>query len=368
MSYMEIKVGDQKLSYRSQPGTDEQKALYDVLLGREKIAEITMENADPDVLNWQLSGIQMDPEPELSYQVRCMENHKVFVNGVPLEDAVLLQKTGRKLTDALGDMTAAAEIPNSCLYDMGKFLAQPQVDIENEAGELVEVAFDPETGIFSEDVLEGEIPSEARNLAMEAVTTYCEFMIQKTNRATLSKYFKPDTPTFRAITGSDLSWIQKERGHSTANEQVYDYVKLSDTSFAIRVSLTWQLIRKDDSLKESPVDVSLLFEQERSGKWRCVRMSGVRFLEPFNTVRVRFLRHENVLDTVMFHSGDETITYPQVEVPDGKILAGWVAVWQDENGEDYYQRVLKADDSRTVPVPDGVFDGPVDLRPVFAKK
>ena len=368
-NFMKKRVGDVPLTYQRGSDPEDGRLLYHILLNKEKIASFYMKNmsSDSKAPKWQLDGIQVFFQAEDSYRILCSSEHIVKVNGVQLDDRFLIQRSGMKLKEGLGELSENVQLPGTCLYEVGDLLVKPQVTVEDVNGQTMAVSYDEATATFSETVAQVSVPEEAKNLALDAVKTYCEFMIKKATRADLSKFFNPDTDTYQAITASDLTWIQRESGHSTANEKVSDFVRLNNEHFSIRVSLTWQLQRKDGSVKESPVDVTLIFGKEKSGKWRCQRMTGVEFVESFHTVRVRFMHEQTVISSILVSSSDQTIQCPAVGIPDGRKLAGWVTVMQDENGMDYYQRVLEPDESGLSKVPDGLFDHPIDLYPVHVK-
>ena len=315
MKFMEDKVGDTHLTYHKVASEDENRIKYMILLDREEIACFYMVNKseNADAPNWMLDGIEVYFEAENTYRINSATDHVVKVNGIPVDESFQIQKTGKNFVEDLGELSSNVEIPGTCVYEVSNFLTKPEVTIEDASGKQLTVSYDEETATFSEPAADQQIPGEAKKLALDAVETYCKYMIKKVYQGELSKFFKPGTDTSRAITMSDLTWIQKESGHGFANEKVSDYVRLDEKTFSIRVSLTWQLTRKDNSIKESPVDVTLLFEQEPNEKWRCVRMTGVEFVEPFNTVRVRFMHEDNIIASMMVNAADNTAFISTVE-------------------------------------------------------
>ena len=366
VAFMDNKVAGSALTYQKLPQEEDGRIPYEILLQKEAIARFYMKNQsdDPQSPRWELDGIQVFFEGQGTYRISGSSACVVKVNGVQLDDRSLVQRTGRIFTEDLGELSKQVELPGTSLYEVSGLLVKPTVTVEDSEGRSLEVTYDEATATFSAPLTEEAMPDEARKLALDTVTTYCKFMIKKATHGDLFKYFNPNTDTYRAITASDLTWIQKESGHSTADEKVTDYVRLDEDHFSIHVSLTWQLTRKDGSIKKSPVDETLLFAREASGKWRCQRMTGKDFTEPFNTVRVRFMHDDTVISSVLVKETDKTITCPAVGIPEGRKLAGWVTVMQDAEGKDYYQRVLSPDASGLANVPGGLFEKPVDLYPV----
>ena len=367
---MKLRTGDHALRYKKAADLEHNRIQYDVFSGNDRVASFFMKNEsqDPNSPDWKMDGTKVYYTADQVFRIKSYSDHVVKVNGITLDKTLQIQRSGKIFTPDLGEKHEEIQLPSMCLYEISGFLMKPAVTIEDSEGNLLNVSYDEETRTFSEPDRDHEIPEDIQQLALDTVTTYCEFMIKKANRADLFQYFKTGTPTYRAITGSDLTWIQKEKGHSISGERFYDYVKLSDTAFTIRVSLTWQLVRQDDSIKESLVDVGLIFEKDGADRCRCIRMSHTEFLKPFNTVRVRFMHEGNLLSTSQVDSTQSTIYCPLISPGDGTKLVGWVMVMLDEEGKDYYQRVLVPDESGNAAVPDNLFTKPVDLFPVYDKR
>ena len=370
ISYMEQKAGNMTLVCNAIPVEENGKLTYTVSAEDEKIASFSIRNnsSDPTDPDWQMDSLQIFFKPQETFYIRCGLNQAVKVNGVQLDESFTVEESGIRLKEDLGELSAHVSLPGARIYEISGLLVKPSVIVEDRQGSEKTVTYDEASHTFSVSAEEQEIPEEARSLALSAVKTYCEFMINKASRAELAKYFKQDSRTFWAITDSDLTWIQEEKNHSIADEQVYDYVRLSEKAFAVRVSLTWQLVRKDDSIKKSPVDETLIFEQEPNGNWRCSRMTGKKLVEPYKLVRVRFLQQEKVLSSQMMDPSAAQIVCPLPEHRSHQVPDGWAAIYKDENGKDFYQRVLDPDEKGTASVPNGLLDHPVDLKPIYVNQ
>lgn len=372
-AYMESKVGDETLTYRQTSTFDREKLEYGVYLKKEKIASFTIENhaVEQDVPEWKFDCLQLFVSPDETFKIQNLDSHTVKINGVVLGDGYLLQKDGFKVLDeSLGELGQGLIIPSHCVHEISGLLMKPNVTIEDAQGNLLEVLYDEETRTFYEpEEQTNEVPADAKDLGLNTVRTYCEFMIKKAGRPQLAKYFNQNTDSYRAITSSDLTWIQTEKAHGFANETVSDYIKLNGDAFAVHVSLTWQLTRQDDSVKESPVDVYLIFEKDKNNdKWLCTRMTGMPFTEPYKMVRVRFMQDGKEVTSKLVSTDAASIQCPKVLPPEGAEVRGWLMQMMDENNEPYYRRVLIPDEEGNSQVPADIFIEPVDLRPVYTKK
>lgn len=362
VQYMQTKVGDTTLTYRQLSRSQEEPLCYGVYLGEEKIAQFTMEDHDVSAQkpDWQLGTVALFADPQEHYQIQKMEGHTVKVNGIALDDSHTIKTESFRVE---GEENIS--IPGVVLQKIDNLLVKPEVTIEDASGAQMQVSYDDASRTFSEPITEAaDMGEEERQVALETVEAYCKFMINKGGRGGLGKYFKSGTDTYKYITGSDLTWVQKEKGHAFANEEVTNYVRYDEDHFSAHVSLTFQLTRKDDTIKESQVEQTLFFERTKSG-WICTRMTGLDLVKPVTTVRLEFWQDGKLLDSQLCDVETQEITCPQVTVPAGKTFAGWMTQRVDEEGNPYLQRVLGPGENGVTRIPSGLTLEPMVLYPVF---
>ena len=387
--YIENKVGSNPLTFKRLYNVSDTEICYGVYLERDKVASFTMVNDsdDPSNPDWKFGSVGVYYTNEESYYIENLSNHIVKVNGVALDDSTIVKIDSVLPTKALGELKEQMNVPDICLREVNDLMTKPQVTIEDQEGNAVAVSYDEATRTFSEDLQERAVPEEARQLALDAIHAYCEFMIKETTRTNLSKFFKSNTDTFQAITGSDLMWVQREKDHNFANESVTNYIRYNDKTFSVHVELDFQLVREDDSVKESSVEKNLIFEQETNGKWRCIRMTGLDLTEEITKVRLKFVQDENVLSSRMIDSEEKTVYCPDAvtptivsaeensnqdssnsEQPVKITFAGWALKLTDKFGKPYYKLVFEPALDRKAEVPGGLLEEPVTLYPVFLKE
>lgn len=362
VQYMQAKVGDTNLSYRQLSRLQEEPLCYGVYLGEEQIAQFTMEDhgTSSQTPDWQLGTLTLFAVPQEHYQIRKMEGHTVKINGIALDDSHTIQTETFRVE---GEETIT--IPGVVLQKVENLLVKPEVTIEDAAGAQMQVSYDETSRTFSEPIAEAaDMGAEERQAALEAVEAYCKFMINKGGRGGLGKYFKSGTDTYKYITGSDLTWVQKEKGHAFANEEVTNYVRYDEDHFSAHVSLTFQLTRKDDTIKESLVEQTLFFERTKSG-WICTRMTGMDLVKPVTMVRLEFQQDGRVLASQLCNVEIKEIPCPQVTAPEGKTFVGWMTQRVDEEGNSYFQRVLGPGENGVIRIPSGLTLEPMVLSPVF---
>lgn len=365
-AYMDQRVGGQSLSFR-QLSFDQTQALeYGVFAGSDQVAAFTIRNhgATPQTPDWQKEGLTIYYKPVNKYRISLQDGQKVAVNGVALDDSLVIQEEYLQTLDE-----EKRRLPGTKVLEIREFLVQPTVTAESADGKALVVSFDEKTNTFQVPASDsGTISEEQKQLALDTIHTYCKYMINKAGGpAGLSKYFKQDTATFKAIVGSDLTWVQKESGHNFANEELSDYVSYGDKKFSVHVDLTWQLTRPDGSVKESPVEKTLVFEKFESG-WLCTRMTGFDLVEAVRNVRLTFWNGDTVLDSALIRTDSQTVTCPKITAPEGKKFAGWAVLRTAEDGSRQYQRVLMPEADGTAPVASGLTLEPMDLYPLFEAK
>lgn len=368
-AYMEAKVGDGQLTFRELPAEAEDIRSYAVTLEDEVIAQFTMKDVSggAQVPQWQAEDVQVFFERNLTYRIRTQSGNTVIVNGVALGEDRMIENSYSQLQVGDGE---PSKFMGQCIFEADNLLVQPTVTVQDSQGQDLEVTFDSESNTFSTPVTEqkaAEITQERQDLAFDAVEVYCTYMANKAGRNALGRYFKTGTSTYRFITAADLMWVQKDSGHSFANQKVTNYAQLSDSEYVVRVSMTFQLKRSDGSMKESAIDETLFFEKQDSGKWLVTEMTAVDVFKSRDVTQVRltFCADGQILSSELYDRDAEEILCPVVSAPEGKVFSGWMIRREDENGNAYMQRVLAPNESGKVILPPGSRLEPMKLYPVY---
>ena len=207
VSYMENRVGDRDLTYEEIAPSEPASRKYAVLLETEPVATFTMVNTAPgqDVPDWQPGPVEVFFSRQQDYRISMPYGCTVTVNGVALDDSYILQTDAIQVT---GQDGSALELNKSCILHVDDLLVMPTVAVTAVDGSAMEVQYDEASRTFSVPLVQAEaISQEKQDLALEAVKTYCLFMVNKSGAGDLSRYFKRGTDTYRYITGSDLMWV-----------------------------------------------------------------------------------------------------------------------------------------------------------------
>ena len=351
VTYMENKVGDSELTYLQTSTGLSEDCKYIVRMGDEKIASFTLSNStesNTDIPNWKLSAVELFYEYEESYLIQKMDGHTAYVNGVALDDSYTIQIA---TTVAEKYLPAGTTGVNLCTQQVTGLMSQPAVTVQDEKGNEMEVIYDETTKTFVEQTSANTITEEQKTVALEAVKAYSRFMIAEGDRGDIAKYFDASSDTYTSIVKSETTWMQDHNGYRFANETVSDYCRYSDDLFSVRVSMSLNITRTDGTVKETPVDQSLFFELQDSGKWLCFEMTSVDVSEPVGKVRLTFKNGDTVLFSDFVENDASELNTPVVSVPDGKVFSGWVREDIDEDGRKTLTVVFTPDETGYVKLP-----------------
>ena len=361
-AHMQEKVGEESLTYREVQAASGKR--YEVLLGEEMIGAFTISDhsTDPDAPDWQLDGVEVYFTRQQGGTIQMQAGHTATVNGVPLDETYLVASSSLTVQDGT---EGGKVIPQSQTMAITGLLRKPELAILDAQGNPVEAVFDEEHNTLTEQVTPAAITPEQEELVWDTVKTYCSYMANKSSQGDIGKYFKRGTATWKALAGSVLVWVQKDRGMDFANEKLTNFAPLGDDMFVARISMTFQLTRPDGSIKESAIDESLYFEKQENGNWLCTQMTAVDVFQPHSDVKLTFLMDGQELSGEFVDSHSRQVTCPQVTAPEGETFSGWMTETVDGQGNPVMQRIFVPDESSMAPVPQGMILEPMTLYPVF---
>lgn len=366
VSYIENKVGDSQLNYLETSAGLSGDRKYIVRLGDEKVASFTLASAATetitDIPDWKLSAVELFYECNESYLIQKMDGHTAYINGVALDDNYTIQIA---TTVAEKYLPAGTTGVNLCTQQITGLMTMPTVTVKDENGTEMEVVYDETTRTFVEQTSANTITEEQQTVALEAVKAYSRFMIAEGDRGDIAKYFDASSDTYTSIVKSETAWMQDHNGYRFANETVSDYCRYSDDLFSVRVSMSLNITRTDGTVKETPVDQSLFFELQESGKWLCFEMTSVDVSEPVGKVRLTFKNGDAVLFSDFVENDASELTTPVVSVPEGKVFVGWVREDIDAEGRKTLTVVFTPDETGYVKLPANSILEPMTLEAFF---
>ncbi len=367
VAYMEEKVGGEKLTYwQTSAGLSTDKK-YVVQLGDEKIAYFTLTGEQTnitDIPDWQLGTVDLIITRDDSIRIQKMDGHTAYVNGIPLDDSYTIQIASTSAEDYLPIGLTGVRM---CTQQVTGLMAPPVVTVLDKDGNNMEVTYDPETNCYTEQTESNTMPDEHKELALEAVKTYCKWMIEEiNNRGAIAKYFDPSSDAYKNIVSVQYErWMQDHNGYKFTDESVTDYAMYGDSIFSVRVSLALKVTRTDGTVRTFDFDQALFFNKKDSGKWLCYAMTNVDVSQPRGEVRLTFMDGSQVLTTGFYDTDASNLTVPTLSAPEGKVFAGWALRGVDEDGRTTLTIVFQPDSNGKVNIPEGTVLEPMVLEAFF---
>ena len=367
VSYMENKVGGQELNFvETSAGLSGDKK-YIVRLGTEKLATFTLTGQGEritDIPDWQLGDVELFFSRNNSIQIKKLENHVAYVNGVPLDDSYTIQIASTKADELLPVGTPSVR---TSIQRIDGLLAVPQIVVYDETGtSQVEVVYNPDTDTYEEMNDAIVISDEERAAVFGALEAYSGFMINASgSRAGVAKYFDGSSSTYSDIIkmGSEL-WMNSDNGHEFQNEEILGYTKYSDSLFSVRASLNMHVKCKDGTEKDYGVTESMIFIK-KNGNWVCNEMTNADITQPVGQVRLTFCDASGKTISSDFYDTDASmLTTPTIPAPEGKTFSGWSRIDVGEDNTSTWTIVFNPDENGNVYL-NGATLEPMTLYPLF---
>ena len=367
VSYMENKVGGQELNFvETSAGLSGDKK-YIVRLGSEKLATFTLTGQGEritDIPDWQLGDVELFFSRNNSIQIKKLENHVAYVNGVPLDDSYTIQIASTKADELLPVGTPSVR---TSIQRIDGLLAVPQIVVYDETGtSQVEVVYNADTDTYEEMNDAIVISDEERAAVFGALEAYSGFMINANgSRAGVAKYFDGSSRTYSDIIkmGGEL-WMNHDYGHEFQNEEILGYTKYSDSLFSVRASLNMHVKCKDGTEKDYGVTQSMIFIK-KNGSWVCNEMTNADITQPVGQVRLTFCDASGKTISSDFYDTDASmLTTPTIPVPDGKTFSGWSRIDVAEDNTRTWTIVFNPDENGNVYL-NGATLEPMTLYPLF---
>ncbi len=367
-AYMSAKTAGKQLEYVETSGGLSGKK-YIVRLDGEKVATFTLMGQTEsltDIPDWKLGDIELFFTRSQSIQIRKLENHQAQINGTFLDDNIYtIQRAATK-----ADLSLPAENQvRTTILKVDNLLAEPQLLVYDQTGAPIEVRYNPDSGMYEEQIAAIAMTEEERSAVFGALESYAGFMINASgSRTALSKYFESGTQTYQDILkmGSEL-WMNSDRGHEFLNEEIMGYTKHSDTLFSVRAGLTMHVNNKDGTEKDFNVTQSMYFTL-KNGNWLCREMTNEDLTAPVGEVRLTFCDANGTqLSSSFYSTSTESLTAPVVQIPDGMVFSGWSRIDVAPDGTRTWNVMFQADEAGNISLPAGYTLEPMTLYPLFEK-
>ena len=361
-SYMEQKVGQEKLTYiETSAGLSGDKK-YIVRCGSEKVATFTLCNQAPDTdsPDWQLGTVEIFYTARLSITVMAPPDHTVLVNGQELDESYVIRSVSTKAEEFLPEGVHGYRMNELLLEDL---LTEPEVQVLDSQGSPVELNYDSQTRCYSVEAGSPEITEEHRQTLVNVAETYCKYMIGDASRTALRNCFDSSSDIYKTIT-QNTTWMQNYASYKLGTAEISDYYCYSDEYYSARVALTLKVTRKDGSIKEYQLD-NTFFLKKTGDQWKVWEMINSNPQDTVTAVRLSFVVDDQVIHTEMVDAQSSKLTLPQVTVPEGKTFTGWFTQKVDEAGATTLELAFEPSEDGTVRLPADAVLEPMTLYALY---
>ncbi len=362
LAYIAANVEEDTLTYQK---TDDPSHSHKflVLTNDQTLGYFTLANqADAKALipDWQLDEVGFFLPRNLSVTVEKQDGHTVYVNGHPLDDSYTVEILSTTAEQFLPDGTPGIR---RIRQEVTGLLMQPEITIQDGSGNLCELRYDEETGMYAEALPSPEsIPNELKETALTAGEVYCTYMVEQDNYQ-LFQYFASGTETYHTIT-SATPWPQNAMETEITEPRVSDYVRYTEDLFSVRVAMDMKFIFGEKNIRTRSLDSIFFFENRKNG-WMVIAMTNDDITLPTSRIRLTYMSGDTVLSTVFCDSTATEISTPQITAPEGQILSGWAEQVVSPDGSVSLNPVFSVDESGNCTIPQGTVLKPMILYPLF---
>ena len=376
VTYMEEKIGDSKLNYMETAGGLSGKK-YLVRLGDEKVASFTLvdkknvsvkldlTNLDSlgEIPDWQLGSVEVFFQRNGSYRIVKMDGYTAYVNGVALDDSFTIMEATTIAEQHLPEGLTGVSM---CTQEVTGLMEKPEVIVNDEKGNPVEVTYDEETRTFTARTESNTMSEEQETVALEAAKVNALWMIEEIkDRGKVAKYYDASSKPYDDIVHLGELWMQGHAGYEFKNEKVSKFAAYGSDMFSVYVSLDLDVTRKDGTVKNNPFAKTLFFKNI-NGSWKVVEWTNVDVSQPVGKVRLTFKEGNTLLTTDLVSNNLKTLVTPVVSAPEGKVFAGWVRETVNEDGSILQTLMFEPDPvTGEVALPEGTVLEPMVLYALF---
>lgn len=363
--YMQEKTQGKTLGFLETAAGLSEDHKYVVRADTDKVATFMLTNTvtDPNALPvWELGDVELFYERTQSVLVEKNPDHTVRINGVDLDDSYTVQKEATAVEQYLPEGVHGYRMDTQ--YVSGLLVA-PEVTCVDQNGVAVELT-KGQDGVYRPGKAQAEeITQQQRDLAIGAAKVVAVYSVQRASNADLREYYDPQSQFYKDIVSIDL-FTRPFDGYffDEENMVVSEYQRYSDTLYSVRVNLTFKINLDTGNVKDIPSDRTYFFEEKEDGKVLVVSATNASTQDVKRQVRLDFM-YDGKTESVFVDAAAKSVTLPQVETPEGKVLIGWATKSVDENGKNVMTVVITPG-TAGMGIPSGALE-PMELVPMFEK-
>lgn len=282
---------------------------------------------DAVIPDWQLDQVELFTlneggktgfQRDRSYRFLVLPGTTVTVNGVELGEEYIQRTVQTEAEEHLPEGLHGYRVVE---LEVEGLLTEPQIQALDEAGNVVELTYDADTGLYAQNIQTPEISQDEYDRVLAIGQNYCKYMIGNIGAGTLSQYIDSSSDIYYTITHM-ATWLQGYLGFEFGEETIQEFYRYSDTLYSARLVMDLNVTRTDGTIKTFPLNTTF-FVEKQGDTWKVIDMTNVSVQEQVVQIRVKFMDGDQVLQTMLVSSEENQLTPPQVQTPEGKTFLGW---------------------------------------------
>ncbi len=336
VQYMTEKVGNNELRFvATASGDPANLSKYLLKMGDDRIGTFTLQatGSSNGIKKWELAQIELPVQREASVTVNVGSGQTVYINGVALGKENLIQTT---VTLAEDYLPADVHGHSSSTYQLEGLLVMPKVEVKDTLGTSVALTYDETLKQYNAAsvIPDFTLSDRDRETIIAAAKVLSEFRIERKDQTALARHFDKNSAYYKATVGQD-TWMQTNmyKSHKFSDPVVSEYYVYSDSLFSAHVEMTLYVTRTDNSVKEWDASSTFFFTKRSDGTWIVTDANKMRLQEEVTKVRLTYMLDGEMVTYEMVDSTSVQLEPPYVEVPEGKVFAGWYQETLDEDGK-----------------------------------
>ena len=378
MVYMDTRMGTEELTYLETSAGLSGDKKFVVRLGEEKVASFTLTdknktqatgNALKDMTvipDWQFKAVELFFDREATYNIRLVDSHTAYVNGVALDENFTISEATTKVETYLPEGATGAAV---ITQQISGLMTMPTVTITDKDGNDVAVTYDEATRTFAETTVTTAITPQQEQVALAAARVATLWMIKEvTDRSEVAKYFNTSYDAYKNIVNfkRDDLIVQDYNGYQIVNESVTKFTSYSEDLFSVLVNLDLNITRTNGTIKNFNYHQSLVFQKNDKGEWLVVAATNEDVSEPVGKVRLTFMNGDEQLYSNFFYTDANKVITPVISAAPNQVFSGWARRDVGEDGTITLTIIFQPDPTTgEVKLPEGTTLEPMTLYAYF---
>ncbi len=328
----------------------EPKIKVDVYASGDFVGDLTIERAlgdDGEISGWRATEAHFAVEGDCDVTVRVRDDHRVAVNGVPLDERYLSEVTTLLAADALPDGTPGTRVATYTVH--GMFAPPESVTATDAAGNEIPLAHDPATDLYEEPApASREATPEERERALACARAYAEFMLGRGDETSLPSFAEEGSALYSALLTAER--LSQDAAISYGEQDAGSYRSYGDEIYSLNVSIDITAKRAGFS-RSFPLSATFFLRRHEGGDL-LIAMSREEIAQERRELSYLFQKKTGeVLSQELLPEGERNLPAPPAPAEEGETFRGWAARDIAADGKITYTLLPPPDESGNLTLP-----------------